>query len=130
MRTDRVALVDVDEMRGEEEIGDVTAVEIEFVGLDDEGLGACQMLVEEVLGGAAFFASGFGGVDFGQADAAAGPRLKAEIDVEIEGVGVDQAGVLRLVDVSDRAGALERRLGDFAGRDSFPGRIRLRNGSC
>lgn len=99
---------------GDEDVGEVASVEVGFFGLEDDGFGVGELLSDEVACGARRARFGFGGVDLGETDATLGPSAKAEIDVEIECVAVDNALDARQVAVGEGSGARENARFDRA----------------
>jgi len=61
----------------------------------------------------------------GESEAALRPSLEAEVDIDIEGVGVDEAGVFDEVDVAGGRGPLDARFFELAARVEIGAQGRL-----
>jgi hypothetical protein len=87
-------------------VGDVAAVDVVLAGVDDDGAGDGELLANEAatLGAAGGVAGR--GVDAGEADGLAADDFESEVDVEQEGVSVDDVADFGLVEVARVAGAL------------------------
>ena len=102
-------MVDSAVVEGVEDVGDVAAVEVGFAGVDDEGAGDGELFADEAAARGAFGGVAGRGVDAGEADSLAADDFEAEVDVEEEGVGVDDVADFGFVQVAwvARAGELE-----------------------
>lgn len=108
-----VAVVDGGGVGGEEDVADVASVEIDLFCFDDEDFSAGEVTEDGARGGSTFRRAGFGSVDTRETDAATGPCLETEIDVEIESVAVDEARVACPVEVARGGGPFEGEFLDF-----------------
>ena len=100
-------MVDASFGEGVEDVGDVAAVEVGLVGVDDEGAGYGELFADVAAAAGAFGGVAGRGVDAGEADALAADDLEAEVDVEQEGVGVDDVADFGFVEVAWVGGAGE-----------------------
>jgi len=68
-------------VEGVEDVGDVAAVEVGFVGVDDQGAGDGELFADVAAAGGALLGVAGGGVDAREADALAADDFEAEVDV-------------------------------------------------
>ncbi len=71
---------------GVEDVGDVAAVEVGLVGVDDEGAGYCELFADVAATAGAFGGVAGRGVDAGEADALPAHDLKAKANEASRGI--------------------------------------------
>jgi hypothetical protein len=96
---------DASVVEGVKYVGDVAAMEVGSMGVDDEGAGYGELFADEAAALGAFGGVSVRGVDSGEADALTAGDLEAEVDVEQEGVGVDDVADFGFVEVAWIGGA-------------------------
>ena len=96
-----------------EHVGDVPPMQVGFDCFDDDGAGDGDLFADVAAAAGAFGGVAGRGVHAGEADALAADDFEAEVDVEEQGVGVDDVARLGLVEVARVGRAWE--LDCFAG---------------